>query len=86
MLERYAGGRIEVFELIKWYRDRLAANAVADLPSNWWAYGCYADGKPIKDAHRLIYRKRRDLRERFPDPFAAGEGTFAEWLAEQDCS
>jgi hypothetical protein len=86
MLERYAGGRIEVFELIKWYRERLAANSVANLPNNWWAYGCYADGRPIMNEHRLIYRKRNDLRERFPDPFAVGEGTFAEWVAGQNCS
>jgi hypothetical protein len=76
MLERYAGGRIEVFELMKWYRRRLAAHAVAGLPKSWWAYGQYANGKEIAKEDRLAYRKNPDLRERYPDPFAAGPGIF----------
>lgn len=76
MLERYAGGQIEVFELMKWYRARLKAHAVADLPAAWWAYGCYTDGTPILKEHRLSYRQRPDLRERFPDPFAASTAMF----------
>lgn len=76
MLERYSGGRIEVFELIKWYRRRLAARAVAGLPKSWWAYGQYVNGKEIAKADRLAYRKNPDLRERYPNPFAAGPGIF----------
>jgi hypothetical protein len=76
MLERYAGGRIEVFELMKWYRGRLAAHAVAGLPKSWWAYGCYQNGTEIPREHRLAYRKNPDLREKSPDPFAAGPQIF----------
>ena len=72
MLERYANDRIEVFELIQWYRRRLAAHALAGLPDKWWAYGTFADGAPIAREHRRLYRDRRDLQERFPDPFEAG--------------
>ena len=76
MLERYAGGRIEVFELMKWYRGRLAAHAVSGLPRSWWAYGHYEDGTEITREHRLAYRHNVDLRERYPDPFAAGPRMF----------
>jgi hypothetical protein len=76
MLERYAGNRIEVFELMKWYRDRLAAHAVAGLPKLWWAYGRYANGVEIPRKHRLAYRTNINLRERYPDPFAAGPRVF----------
>jgi hypothetical protein len=83
MLERYAGERIEVFELMRWYRERLEENSVVGLPTGWWGYGQYADGRPITKEHRLFYRARLDLRERFPNPFAVGEGTFFEMLNKQ---
>ena len=76
MLERYAGDGIEVFELMQWYRRRLAANALEGLPENWWAYGTYADGTLIPRTHRRLYRDRADLRERYPDPFTAGPMAF----------
>jgi hypothetical protein len=77
MLERYASGRIEVFELMKWYRARLAAHAVAGLPGSWWAYGRYNNGTAIPREHRLAYRSNAHLRQRYPDPFAAGPAIFA---------
>ncbi len=77
MLERYANGQIEVFELMKWYRARLAAHALAGLPKSWWAYSVYADGTEIAKQHRSAYRHNAGLRERFPDPFAAGAAMFA---------
>ena len=80
MLERYARGRIAVFELLKWYRTRLAANAVVGLPEGWWAYGRYADGTSIPREHRRTYHARPDLRERFPDPFAGGPESLGAFL------
>jgi hypothetical protein len=76
MLERYAGDRIEVFELMQWYRQRLAAHAAVDLPKGWWAYGRYSDGSPIPRSHRRLYRDRPDLQARYPDPFGAGPVAF----------
>ena len=75
MLERYARGRIAVFELLKWYRTRLAANAVVGLPEGWWAYSRYADGTSIPREHRRTYHARPDLRERFPDASPATDGS-----------
>jgi hypothetical protein len=77
MLDRYSGDRIEVYELMSWYRRQLAAHAVAGLPERWWYYGVYADGTPIPWEHRRIYRDRNDLREQFPNPFRAGAGAFS---------
>jgi hypothetical protein len=76
MLERYSGGRIEVFELMKWYRDRLASHVVSGLPKSWWAYGQYANGSKIEREHRLAYRQDPELRAQYPDPFAAGPRIF----------
>jgi hypothetical protein len=82
MLERYGGAHLlAVLELLYWYRGRLEANAPAGLPPGWWAYGRYADGSAIPPAHRLAYRTRADLRERFPDPFDAGAEPLAAFLA-----
>ena len=77
MLERYSGGRIEVFELMNWYRKRLSAHAVKGLRERWWHYGTYADGTPITREHRRLYRDRRDLQRRFPNPFEAGAAAMA---------
>jgi hypothetical protein len=75
MIEAYAGGRIEVFELLAWYRGRLAAHVVAGLPPGWWAYGHYDDGSPIAREHRIAYR-RQDKHDRATDPFAGGAAVF----------
>ncbi|MBR0648565.1 hypothetical protein GXW78_02730 [Roseomonas terrae] len=76
MLERYASGGIEVFELLEWYRRRLAAHRVPGLPETWWAFANFADGTPISRAQRRLYRDRPDLQHSFPDPFAAGTDAF----------
>ena len=76
MLERYADGRIEVFELMQWYRRRLVVHAPTQLPERWWAFARYANGTPIPREHRRLYRDRPDLQQRYPDPFAAGPAAF----------
>lgn len=59
MLERYAGGRLEVFELMEWYKRRLAAHAVQGLPEGWWHYGIYENGRKITKEDRLSHRQAR---------------------------
>ncbi len=81
MLERYAAGRIEVFELMRWYRERLAEHAVAGLPDGWWAFGRYGSGNPIPREHRRAYRDRQNLREKYPDPFAGGADSLEATLS-----
>tara|TARA_Y100000310_G_C20644152_1_gene795635 strand:+ start:580 stop:1485 length:906 start_codon:yes stop_codon:yes gene_type:complete len=39
MTERYANDNSEVFELWRWYQERIDLNTVEGLPSRYWAYG-----------------------------------------------
>jgi hypothetical protein len=90
VLEHYSRGNLAVHEVLAWYRARLAANAAAGVPDGWWAYGRYAGGATIPPEHRVAYRRDPSLRERFPDPFAAGREAMAAAIAshcpEAGCS
>ena len=56
-------------------------NAMVDgLPTDWWYYNRFTDGRTITRAHRLLYRQRPDLENGFPDPFVAGPGSYVEWF------
>lgn len=83
MTRRYAGDNFPVYELWSWYKREIARTTDAAIPPRWWAYGVYADGRPIERSHRLFYRDRADLQARFPDPYAAGPEGYRAWLAEQ---
>jgi len=79
MLEKYSYGRTEVFELLRWYRERLTSHNAVGLPAGWWAYGTYADGYVIKRSQRLAWRNRDDVRAHFKDPYASGPESFRAW-------
>ncbi|MGL4687023.1 MAG: hypothetical protein ACRCVY_09760 [Commensalibacter sp.] len=76
MLERYSRDRIEVFELLHWYRHQLTIHAPKNLPKNWWAYGIFNDGTRIEDWQRRAYRSHIGLQHQIMDPFAAGPEAF----------
>jgi len=76
MIERYSHGRIEVFEILHWYKTLLAANQIPEIPRRYWAFSTYADGETILPEHRSAYRHNPSLREKFPDPFIAGPSMF----------
>ena len=80
MTKRYAGTNYQVYEIWSWYRRQVTAATEAAIPGGWWAHGAYADGTPIEKPHRVLYRERPDLQAAFPDPFAAGYGSFKRWL------
>lgn len=80
-LTQNADGRHEVFELVRWYRARLAANAAEHLPPGWWAFARYDDGTSIAARDRTLYRCQSGLREQFQHPFASGPGSFQDWCA-----
>jgi hypothetical protein len=72
MLERYARGRSEVFELMHWYKRRLAAHAVQGLPKGWWHYGTYENGREISKADRRSHRAARlNGQQYLSNPFAS---------------
>lgn len=79
MLERYCGGRTEVFELLMWYRSRLEYHKPKDLPVGWWHYGRYEDGSPIPRAHRVHWRSHPDLQKIFTDPFQTVGNCYRSW-------
>lgn len=79
MLERYSNDRIEVFELMAWYKSLLRAHEVKNLPNRWWAFNSYHDGRSVTKAERIAYRDRPDLKAKFPHPFSSGPGSFKDY-------
>ncbi len=80
MTRRYGGRNHPVYEIWSWYKRQVSAATEAAIPDGYWAYGAYEDGAPISKAHRVLYRRREDLQQAFPDPFACGDGTYSAWL------
>ncbi len=82
MIARYANEDTGPFELLRWYRERLTAHALADLPGGWWYYGRYSNGEPITRQQRRRYRQNPELSSRFPDPFAVGATSYHAWCIQ----
>ncbi|WP_250518288.1 hypothetical protein [Caballeronia sp. ATUFL_M1_KS5A] len=83
VLRHYSYGRSEVFELLRWYRERLTENVATGLPKSYWAYGVYDDGTPVPRPHRLAWRGRGDLHAAFADPFSTANGGYKKWCLDQ---
>ena len=81
MTRKYGGENFPVYEIWRWYRDRVQAATDPAIPAGWWAFGRYSDGTPVEALHRRIYRIRPDLQAHFPDPFDAGG--YRSWLAAE---
>lgn len=80
MTDRYARGRLDVFEIWNWYKRAIAEKQLHSIPPRYWAYAQFEDGTPIPKSARILFRSRDDLMAAFRDPFAAGEGSYLEWL------
>jgi hypothetical protein len=83
VLAHYAYGKPEVFELLRWYRERLNAHKVQGLPDRWWLYGNFADGTPISRAYRRLWRIRGDARATFTNPFDSSPYSFQRWAISE---
>lgn len=83
MLRKNAAANFEASEIWGWYAAELRRNAFDGIPRKWWAYARYADGSRIEAQDRRTYRRRHDLRNNFPDPFASGSGSYQEWLRNE---
>ena len=79
MTERYAADNTEVYELWEWYGRKLTEFSQPDLPEDYWAYAQFRNHEPIQKEHRTLYRKRADLQDAFPDPYA---DEFHSWLVK----
>jgi glycosyltransferase involved in cell wall biosynthesis len=74
--------RPELRPLFEDYRRRLLAaghGTLRDLP---YAYGRFADGRPVPDLARRVYQRVDPHGRRWPDAFAPGPQGFAAWLTE----
>lgn len=80
MTSRYAGPNSVVYEIWRWYRQKLSSFSSDLTPAGWWRFGVYDSGEPIEKDHRLLYRTRQDLQRAFPNPFSTADGGFKEWL------
>jgi hypothetical protein len=69
MLERYGQHSPVLFELRDWYIDRCEEMGQSVLSKIPCIYSTFGNGERITDAHRLLYRRRQDLMNAFPDPF-----------------
>ncbi len=81
MTKRYAGDNYPVYEIWRWYKQQVTQATDPAIPQGYWAYGHYADGKPILKAERVLYRQRGDLQTAFPDPY---DGQYQAWYAAED--
>lgn len=81
MAAKHAGHNTAVSKLINWYAeqvDQVSNDPLAKVP---WAYNVHSDGTIILKEHRIVYRERVDLQQRFPDPFDAV--TYLDWWGTQ---
>ncbi|RAK56947.1 glycosyl transferase [Phenylobacterium deserti] len=69
--------------LADWYRSETGRAAVSVQSSGPWGLDHFADGAPITQEQRWVYRLRADLQHAYPDPFASGPSTFQAWWAGQ---
>lgn len=86
MSRKYCATNAAVDELVSWYEKEIGNWRADPLSSLPWAFGRFGDGAKINRAHRLIYRSRADLQQRYADPFAAAtsdDRTFAGWCQRQ---
>lgn len=67
-------------ELFEAYRQALLKHGFEDFKNAPYAFGFFADGTPIPDFVRQIYRDLGEDARRFGDPFQAGPGSFLAWL------
>ncbi len=83
MTKRYAGRNFPVYEIWGWYKREVERATDPAIPAGWWAYGAYDDGTPIVQEERLLYRRRTDIQLAFPEPFAAGPGSYKVWYDKE---
>lgn len=69
----------EAAGLVRWYRAEARAQSAAHGAPAQWGLSTFSNGAPILAEQRLVYGLRADLQHQFPDPFAAGAGSFAAW-------
>lgn len=80
MLERYGGDSPVLYDLRQWYIDECERHGQSSLGSLKSKYDSFSDGEVISRGSRLLYRRRIDLQQAFPNPFlVAGSDCYKAW-------
>ncbi|MDX1934708.1 MAG: glycosyltransferase family 4 protein [Capsulimonadales bacterium] len=69
--------------LFEFYAERLLANGFTETRKLPYAFGRFANGTRIPALTRRLYRQMPRYETRFPEPFAAGDGSFFAFLNER---
>ena len=82
MLKKYGATMPALFDLRKWYLCECQRLAEQVPETDDWALGRFSNGERISQEHRVLYREREDLRNAFPDPYAADDvnASFYHWM------
>jgi hypothetical protein len=84
MVGKYGTLNTALAMLVEWYDLRCQAlgNGNGDRR---WRLGFYANGDPVETNHRVVYRRRLDLKAAFPDPYVVDGrgGDFLTWVRHQ---
>lgn len=80
MQQKHASHNPSARILVEWYKNNISHDPIATQTP--WAFGTFSNGDTITQQHRLIYRKRTDLQDSFPDPFHVNEGieSYNDWF------
>lgn len=68
-------------ELVSWYSDQIRPLASDPLTHRIWAFGRFHSGANITSEQRLVYRRRCDLQNMYPNPFISCG--YEEWWDKQ---
>lgn len=77
ILVSHAVNSTAVLEILTWYRRKVREHAVTGLPSRYWYFSTYADGRPVTSEDRLAMRRRNAACQGPSDPFSS-EAPIAE--------
>jgi hypothetical protein len=84
MTSRYAKNNTEVYELWSWYKHKVKTFLAPEIPSGYWHYSHFDNGVKIQKDVRVLYRHRGDLQDAFPNPFAAANSSYFNWLKAEN--
>lgn len=76
------GSNRTLWELIDYYENATSLSSEDPASKVGWAFGTYANGKPIANWHRVMYRHHPGLSEKFTAPFS--DAQLQRWFELHD--
>lgn len=77
MLNKYAQNMPKLFLLRDWYIAECKRLDNPEFSQRKWQFNYYNDGEKVLNEHRIVYRKRLDVQQKFPDPF---DSSYYKWF------